>query len=137
MGWGDDQYSTSGHKPQLYLQTVTDVLRVLTLVHPMPARLPLPNPHPHPIPHPSDVSLCTGTAVDIFDALRCIRTALLRQVDEQGMTVVSRLLGLPYHEVKHPTYGTVMRMLDNVVEFTPLADKEGGQGQEHEQGGQG
>lgn len=59
------------------------------------------------------------------------------QVDEQGMTVVSRLLGLPYHEVKHPTYGTVMRMLDNVVEFTPLADKEGGQGQEHEQGGQG
>ncbi len=45
------------------------------------------------------------------------------------MAVVSRLLALPYHEVKHPTYGTVMRMLDDVVEFTPLAEKEGGQGQ--------
>ncbi len=28
----------------------------------------------------------------------------------------------------HTGYGTVMRMLDDVVEFTPLAEREGGRG---------
>ncbi|KXZ42740.1 hypothetical protein GPECTOR_121g441 [Gonium pectorale] len=41
--------------------------------------------------------------------------------DAASMAVVEALLALPYHDVKHPTYGTVMRMLDERVSFTPVA----------------
>ncbi len=41
--------------------------------------------------------------------------------DEQSMEVVEQLLQLPYKEVKHPTYGTVMRMLAEQVPFQPVA----------------
>ncbi|GFR49489.1 hypothetical protein Agub_g11428, partial [Astrephomene gubernaculifera] len=42
--------------------------------------------------------------------------------DEPSMQVVEALLQLPYHEVRHPTYGTVMRMLDEQVRFVPMLD---------------
>jgi hypothetical protein len=35
--------------------------------------------------------------------------------DAASMGVVESVLLLPYHEVKHPTFGTVMRMLDEQV----------------------
>ncbi|KAG2435334.1 hypothetical protein HXX76_007408 [Chlamydomonas incerta] len=41
--------------------------------------------------------------------------------DAASMAVVEAVLLLPYHEVKHPTFGTVMRMLDEQVPFSPLA----------------
>ena len=37
---------------------------------------------------------------------------------------VARLVEQPHHEVKHPEYGTLMRMLDSEVPFTiELADE--------------
>lgn len=42
------------------------------------------------------------------------------------MAVVEAALLLPYHDVKHPTFGTVMRMLDKQVRGRgerPGADK--------------
>lgn len=42
--------------------------------------------------------------------------------DPESMEVVESLLQLPYREVKHPTYGTVMRMLEHQVPFLPLAE---------------
>ncbi|GLC33734.1 hypothetical protein PLESTB_000110100 [Pleodorina starrii] len=41
--------------------------------------------------------------------------------DRQSMDLVEAMLRLPYKEVKHPTYGTVMRMLEQTVSFTALA----------------
>ncbi|KAG2494138.1 hypothetical protein HYH03_007776 [Edaphochlamys debaryana] len=42
--------------------------------------------------------------------------------DEASMRVVESALRLPYKAVKHPTYGTVMRMLDETIAFTPMAE---------------
>ncbi|PNH03138.1 hypothetical protein TSOC_010845 [Tetrabaena socialis] len=39
-----------------------------------------------------------------------------------SMSVVEAALRLPYHDVKHPTFGTVMRMLDEQVPFLPLPE---------------
>ena len=33
-------------------------------------------------------------------------------------TLVARLVALPYHEVKHARYGTLMRMMDHEEPFT-------------------
>ncbi|PNW86299.1 hypothetical protein CHLRE_02g080850v5 [Chlamydomonas reinhardtii] len=41
--------------------------------------------------------------------------------DAASMAVVEAALLLPYHDVKHPTFGTVMRMLDKQVPFSPIA----------------
>ncbi|KAG2446794.1 hypothetical protein HYH02_008354 [Chlamydomonas schloesseri] len=41
--------------------------------------------------------------------------------DSASMSVVESALLLPYHDVKHPTFGTVMRMLDEQVPFSLLA----------------
>ncbi|GLI59779.1 hypothetical protein VaNZ11_001742 [Volvox africanus] len=41
--------------------------------------------------------------------------------DTLSMDVVEAMLRLPYKDVKHPTYGTVMRMLTEQVPFVPLA----------------
>ena len=47
------------------------------------------------------------------------------QVDVADMgRAVARLIEQPHHEVKHPEYGTLMRMLDAEVPFTiELADE--------------
>lgn len=44
------------------------------------------------------------------------------EVTAPGMAVVRRILSeRPFHEIKHPEFGTLMRMMDKELAFSPLA----------------
>lgn len=44
--------------------------------------------------------------------------AVWGEVDEPSMEVVQRLIKQPFHEFKHPQFGTVMRLLNHEEHFS-------------------